>query len=397
MSVQIAELTAEHHHDGFGIFNSSPRLSWRFAATEVKEWRQTAYEVVIKRGADGREESYSVLSPDSILVPWPSFPLSSRERVSVRVRVTGTEGPPTPWASLTIEAALLHRSDWQASMVSGPAQPEDEPKKPFRVRKVFSLPRGRQRQRARLYATAFGIYQAEINGVVVGDQLLTPGWQSYHHRLHYQVYDVSHLLQDGENVIGAYIGEGWYAGRLGRPGTSNIWGSRPGFLCQLEVDGQIACVTDTSWEHLEGPVVHSEIYNGETFDSRLDDLSWCQYEGLFAQPGLGAVEQLPFPVAELSTSEAAPVRRVMVLKPQTLITTLTGKKVLDFGQNLVGWVRIESDLPGHGELVIRHAEVMEHGELGTRPLRTAKATARIKLGGSSVRGYEPRFTFYGFR
>lgn len=407
MAVRIAQLTAEHHHDGFGIFNSAPRLSWRFAATSVKEWRQTSYEVAVIRDvgagsalrAGRREELFSVLSSESILVPWPSYPLSSREHATVRVRVMGTEGPPTDWASLTIEAALLHRTDWQAALISGPAQAEDAPKKPFRVRKAFTIPPAAavNGRRARLYATAHGIYQAEINGQVVGDQLLTPGWQSYHHRLHYQVFDVSHLLLDGDNVIGAYVGEGWYAGRLGRPGKSNIWGSRPGFLCQLEIDGHFVCSTDASWEYLDGPVVRSEIYNGETFDSRLDYPSWSQQQGLLTQPGLGGVDQLAFPAAHLSTSEAAPVRRVMELKPQTLITTLSGKQVLDFGQNLAGWVRIESDLPGKGELVIRHAEVMEHGELGVRPLGTAKATARIRLGGRSVKGYEPRFTFYGFR
>ncbi|KAM0325872.1 hypothetical protein ACHAQA_007175 [Verticillium albo-atrum] len=292
-----------------------------------------------------------------------------------RIRATGTEGSATDWATLTLETALLQRSDWHARLISGPAQPEDAPKKPFRVRKVFTA----NGVKARLYATAFGIYQVEINGVVVGDDVLSPGWQSYHHRLHYQVFDVSHLLHEGENVIGAYVGEGWYAGRLGRPGVSNIWGSRPAFLCQLEVDGQTVCRTDSSWDYLDGPVVHSEIYNGETFDTRLDDPTWSQSQGLQSNSGKGQATELPYPSAELSTSEAAPVRRVMEIKPQTLITTPSGKKVLDFGQNLVGWIRIESDIHGDGELVIKHAEVLEHGELGTRPLRTAKAQATIKL------------------
>jgi alpha-L-rhamnosidase len=87
----------------------------------------------------------------------------------------------------------------------------------------------------------------------------------------------------------------------------------------------------------------------------------------------------------------------MEVKPQNIITTPSGKKVLDFGQNLVGWLRIERDIPGNGDLLIRHAEVMEHGELGTRPLRTAKQQTLVKLGGGSTKGYEPRFTFYGFR
>jgi alpha-L-rhamnosidase len=241
----------------------------------------------------------------------------------------------------------------------------------------------------------------EINGHVVGDQLLTPGWQSYHHRLYYQTYDVTTLLNPGENVIGVYIGEGWYAGRLGRPGVSNIWGDRLGFLGQLEVDGKLILQTDSTWDYLEaGPVLSSEIYNGEEFDSRLNDPLWST---LGEGDGSGntrevfpPAEQLPFPPAELIAPEVPPVRRIMELKAQQIITTPSGKKVLDFGQNLVGWLRVNIDIPSVGTVLIRHAEVMEHEELGTRPLRTARAQALIYLGGST-KNYEPKFTFYGFR
>jgi alpha-L-rhamnosidase len=98
----------------------------------------------------------------------------------------------------------------------------------------------------------------------------------------------------------------------------------------------------------------------------------------------------------LIAPEAPPVRRILELQPQRIITTSSGKKVLDFGQNLAGWLRVNIDIPGTGTVTIRHAEVMEHGELGTRPLRTAKACTVIHLGGQT-RGYEPKFTFYGFR
>ncbi|KAF5012493.1 hypothetical protein FDECE_1446 [Fusarium decemcellulare] len=389
MAVQIAQLTAEHHHDGFAISAPSPRLSWRFNSSPTKGWEQASYEVKILRGDN--QESYRVETRESVLVPWPSRPLTSREIAHVQVRAIGKDGLPTNWASLTLEAALLERSDWKAKLISGPPQEKDQPKQPFRLRKTFSYKGGR----ARLYATAHGVYQVEINGTVVGDQVLTPGWQSYHHRLHYQTYDVTDLLHHGDNTIGAYVGEGWFAGRLGRPGVSNIWGNRLGFLGQLEVDGQPAVVTDASWVYLGGPVTNSEIYNGETFDTRLDDPSWSTTSTLLVSEG--QAEELPFPSAGLVAPDVAPVRRVLEVKPQQLITTPSGKKVLDFGQNLVGWLRIDTDIKGEGKLVIRHAEVMEDDELGTRPLRTAKAEARITLGGRTTKGYEPRFTFYGFR
>jgi alpha-L-rhamnosidase len=247
-----------------------------------------------------------------------------------------------------------------------------------------------------LYATSHGIYQVEINGKVVGDELLAPGWQSYKHRLHYQTYDVTSYLVDGENVIGAYVAEGWFAGRLGRPGVSNIWGERLGFLGQLEVGGNIVCSTDSTWEYLDGPVIAAEIYNGEIFDTTLDNPSWSTK--LSGAPSIGNAEELPLPSAVLVSPDVAPVRRIEEIKPQKLITTLSGKAILDFGRNVVGWLKILVDIPGKQseQLAIRFAEVLENEELGTRPLRTAKAENIIKLGGST-KNYETRFSWYGFR
>lgn len=388
--ISIAELKAEHYQTGFGIFHSTPRLSWRFAATSVPDWKQTAYEIVVKRS--GRKESYQINSSESSLVPWPSSALSSREAAHVSVRAIGTNAIQSDWAELTLEATLLDRDDWKAALISGPPQELDRPKKPFRMRKIFLYEDGP----ARLYATAHGIYQVEINGQVVGDQVLSPGWQSYKHRLHYQTYDVTALLRPGRNIIGVYLGEGWFAGRLGRPGISNIWGHRLGFLAQLEASGQIICRTDDSWEVLlDGPVLSSEIYNGEVYDSRKQHEGWSTIDKTSTEASQTS-EVLQFPTAKLIAPEVPPVRRILELKPREIITTPSGKKVLDFGQNLAGWLRINIDIPGTRILTIRHAEVLEHGELGLRPLRTAKAQTVIHLGGKT-HGYEPRFTFYGFR
>lgn len=326
-------------------------------------------------------------------MPWPTSPLSSREVAHVKVCATGKDDSRTNWASLVIEVALLQRSEWVARLISGPVQSRDEPKQPFRVRKSFTCSKEGP---ARLYATAHGVYQVEINGRVVGDQLLAPGWQSYKHRLHYQTYDVSSHLVQGENVIGAHIAEGWYAGRLGRPGVSNIWGDRLSFIGQLEVDGKVVCATDSSWEWLEGPIQGAEIYNGEIFDAALDDPSWSTAAS--SVTANGQVEDVGFPSAQLIAPDTAPVRRIMEIEPKELITTPKGKKVLDFGQNLVGWLKVLVDIPGkRGDTVmIRHAEVLEHGELGTRPLRTARAENIIRLGGET-KDYESRFSWYGFR
>lgn len=347
-------------------------------------------EIIVSR--KGKEESYQVDSNQSLLVPWPSAPLSSREQALVRVRATGIDGSTTDWASLNLEVALLDRSEWQARLISGEPQ-GPEPKRPFRLRKAFTWTGSGP---ARLYATSHGMYEVEINGKPVVDQVLAPGWQSYHHRLHYQTYDITGLLQHGTNVIGAHVAEGWYATRLGRPGVPNQWGGRPAFLAQVEADGQVICVTDSSWEIFDSPLLNSELYNGETCDTNFLDESWSTTAS--AIHAKSQAEELPFPSAELISPEVAPVRTIMEFKAKELINTPSGKKILDFGQNFVGWLRFEKDVPGtpNDELIIRHAEVLEHGELGTRPLRTADAKYIVKLGGPT-KGLHAKFSFFGFR
>lgn len=383
MSIEIAQLSVEHHESGFAIEKPSPRLSWRYKATEVEGWEQNAYEIVINR--NDQEEKYRVESPQSVLVPWPSSPLVSRERVGVKARSFGKDGSFTPWAKVGIEVALLNKSDWKCKMITGPAQDREAPKKPFRLRTRFSV--GSLAGTARLYATAFGLYEVEINGRRVGDQLLTPGWTSYDFHLNYQTYDISQYIREGENEITAHLAEGWYAGRLGKA-YRNIWGDRLGFMGQVEIDGHVVCISDESWRYLNSPILDSEIYNGEVVDTAPS--------ASLNDPSEHFASILPFPQASLISSEAPPVRRIQIVKPLEIITTPTGKRILDFGQNMVGYLRIERDFQEGSELGIRHAEVLENGELGVRPLRTALARALLKLGGPT-KGWEPKFTFYGFR
>lgn len=243
----------------------------------------------------------------------------------------------------------------------------------------------------RLYATSYGIYVAYLNGKRIGDHVLSPGWTSYKHNHRYQVYDISSLLVKGSNILSADIGEGWWAARLGRPAVGCLFGDRLGFLGQVEVDGKVIAITGKDWDWSTLDVKLGQIYDGEVVDSTLTSADWWKNP-----KAEGKVDILDFPKGILQISDAPPVRRVQEIEAIETIKTKSGKMVLDFGQNLVGWLRIEKDIKGDGELLIRHAEVMEHGELGTRPLRTAKAEVKIKLGGRT-KGYEPKFTFFGFR
>ncbi|TYJ53289.1 hypothetical protein B9479_006103 [Cryptococcus floricola] len=391
--VTITALQAEHHPDGFAISHPAPRLSWRFAPSTSKNWKQASYRLTITHEGEN-EQVYQVNSAENVLVPWPSRKLGSRERARVKVQAFGQDGQGTNTIDLTLEAGLLLRSDWSAQFISGPPQDPSLPKPPFRLLKTFSLPSSpTPPSPARLYTTALGLYSCTINGTPVGNHVLAPGWTEYTHHLRYQTHDITPLLLPGLNTIEAYIGEGWYAGRLGRPGTRNNWGERLGWMGQIEVGGQVVLRSETDgWKCLDGPVKRGEIYNGETFDSSYSH----------AHPLSSPISTLPFPPALLLTPDAPPVRRVQAIHPIALITTPSGKHVLDFGQNLVGWLRAERDFEGGGEgggggeVVLKHAEVLEDGELGTRPLRTAECADRIILGGAT-KGWEPKFTFHGFR
>jgi alpha-L-rhamnosidase len=237
--VFISRLSCEHYESPLGIHHIRPRLSWRFEGSEV-DWKQASYDLEIRyRGTgNGDEEEeverHHVDSLQSVLVPWPGRKLVSRDVVHVRVRSNGEDGSSTDWTEITLQVALLSPSDWTARLLGGLAGDVDAAHRPILLRKAFPVDRS---DSARLYITAHGCYKVFINGHRVGDQALAPGWQSYHHRLHYQTYDVSKLLKKGEeNVIGVVLGEGWFATRLNfGGGRRNIWGADLGVLAQLEI------------------------------------------------------------------------------------------------------------------------------------------------------------------
>ena len=254
--------------------------------------------------------------------------------------------------------------------------------------------------RARLYVTALGVYEAQINGAIVGDHVLAPGWTSYHHRLRYQTFDVKELLREGVNAIGAILGDGWYRGRLGfHGGRRNIYGDRLALLVQLEIDYMDGTteriVTDESWHAAMGPILASDIYDGEIYDARLERQGW-------STPGYddhnwAGVRPLDWDLSTLVAPTGPPVRRTGLVAPVAITTSPSGRTILDFGQNLVGWLRLTTEGAAGQTVTLRHAEVLEDGELCTRPLRFAKATDRYTLRGDGKETWEPRFTFHGFR
>lgn len=394
MSVQISRVTVEHYPLPLGIAESKPRLSWRFSGA-ASDWTQKSYDIKLHRST-GTEELH-VDSARSVLVDWPSSkPLVARESVKVEVRANGSDGSSTDWVSVALERGL-DDGDYSWKLVSGEAAShgEDKPQRPFRLRKTFNVD---STTKGRLYITAQGVYEVYINGTKVSPDLLAPGWTSYRYHLNLQAYDVSPYLVKGENVISAWVGDGWFAGRFGfHGGWRNIYGDRMGLLAQLEVEDKKVVSTDESWEWSYGSLISSEIYDGEVYDSSLEEPEW-QTTKYQAKEAWKKVEVLPTPEAKLVITQAPPVKEIETLQPKEIITTPSGKTVVDFGQNFAGVIRFKSSPTGKtGDIVLRHAEVLEKGELGVRPLRDCRATDTIKLSGTSLKGYQPKFTFHGFR
>ena len=398
--LSIGPVTFEYSTDGLGLSTACPRISWRLPDGAPD---QEAYEIEVQ-GTGGTVTTGRVASPERSLVPWPGKPLSSRERARVRVRAWARDrAGPSPWSEPAwAETALLEPGDWVARPVGG-GWPPDGPadRRPARVRREFTV--DRPVASARLYATAHGIYEAEINGARVGDDALSPGWTVYRQRLKYRTYDVTSHVAQGRNVIGAWLGDGWYRGRLGfNGGTRDLYGADQSWLAQLEIrhdDGSVTVIaTDGSWQAAPGPVITSGLYDGEVHDARLDDPDWSRP----GQPGSSDGGWTPVAVrdrdpATLEPDSAPPVRCTQELPPASITLRDDGSYLLDFGQNLAGRLAITVAGPPGRRVTLRHAEVVIDGELATGPLRQARATDEYILRGGGTERWEPRFTIHGFR
>ncbi|XVS60978.1 family 78 glycoside hydrolase catalytic domain [Actinosynnema sp. CA-299493] len=392
--VRVSPPTAEHHREALGIGESTPRLSWT-VDDPAGGWRQASYEIEVS-GPDGVvRRTGRVGSAQSHLVPWPVAPLRSRDRRTVRVRVWAEDGRSTAWSGPTaVEAGLLRPRDWSARMVS----PATTASRPPLLRTEFTV--AGPVARARAYVTAHGVHELLLNGEPVGDDVLAPGWTSYHSRLRYRTHDVTASVRPGRNAVGVAVADGWYRGRLGfNGGTRAIYGDRLGALVQLEItcaDGSRQVVgSDDSWRAGTGGLVSAGLYEGEHFDARDEPDGWSRAG--FDDSAWGRVEVVERDPATLVAPTGPPVRRTELVPPVSVAAKGGGRFLLDFGQNLVGRLRVRVRGAAGREVVLRHAEVLEDGELCVRPLRAAVSTDRYVPRGGGVEEWEPRFTYHGFR
>jgi alpha-L-rhamnosidase len=391
---RVTRITAEYATDRATVAIPRPRLSW-VSESAGAGWRQAAAEVELRSGDASRVVRLD--GPDSVLVDWPFDALPAGSEHAVRVRVTGEDGETSDWSEPhPVVAGFLPEGGWTARMV-GLADPRTEAQ-PALVRATFDVDAGVRR--ATLYATAHGVYQVELNGREIDDEVLKPGWTAYRQRLLHESTDVTELLVEGENAIGVWVFGGWYCERFGfRDTAARFYGEQPAVAVQLVLeyaDGRTATVASgPDWRATgEGPITRGGIYAGESFDATRILPGWS--EPGFDDSGWAPVrvdESAVVPEPRMSPG----ARRTEELAVREVLTTPSGATVLDFGQNLVGRLRITATGERGSTVTLRHAEVLEDGELGTRPLRAAEATDHYTLAGGGPETWEPRSTFHGFR
>jgi len=401
-------LSVEYFVNPLGVDSRVPRFGWRLE-TSARATVQAAYQIQVsenieqlRRGRTLLWDTGRIATGESTQREYEGRALASRTRYFWRVRVWDAGGRASPWSEPAWwETGLLDPTDWTARWI-GPAWDEDTsvPQPSPLLRREFAV-RGRVRS-ARAYVTSQGLYELHLNGRRVGDRLFTPGWTSYGKRIQYQTYDVTELLRPGGNAVGAILGDGWFRGDVGWGRKRNVYGSRLALLLQIEIryeDGRAETVaSDDQWKASTGPIVASDIYDGETYDATREMPGWAA-AGFDDRTWTRVTVRASAPPVVLAASPAPPVVRTEEVKPIAILDTPAGETVFDFGQIMTGFVRLAVKGPAKTTVTLRHAEILDQkGNLYTANLRGADQTDRYTLRGDEAgEVFEPRFTFHGFR
>lgn len=405
--LKVEQLRVEYKTNPVGIDVILPRFSWKLVSS-TRNTMQKSYQIQVAKDEKFSKKSVvwssnEVASDASHLIDYQGSNLQPRQRYFWKVKVSDNFGNAAESAVNFFEMGLLSANDWQAKWIEPEKSGFDVKKQqpaPLIRKEFVTKPKGKIAS-ARLYVTSRGLNEIYINGQRVGKDVLSPGWTAYQARIQYFTYNVTHLVQAGNNAIGAMLGDGWYRGYLVWETNRNVWGEKLALLSQLVIkyeDGSEQIIaTDETWKaNNDGPVRENDLYNGETYDARMEKKSWASVG--FNEPGWWNVKLGDYPKDNLIAPAGPPVRRTQEIKPLKVFKTPAGETVFDLGQNMVGWVRLRVQGPAGTKIRVTHAEVLDQkGNFYTANLRSAKCELNYTLKGDSIETYEPHFTFMGFR
>lgn len=381
--MKLYDLRTEYRENPIGLTDKAPRFSWKIESQE-KDTLQTAYEIkVTDEKGNIVWNSGKKASDQSVLISYEGETLADEMLYKVEVSVADNHGNVESIGG-TFETGIFDNAEFIAKMITSDFPAEETACPVFG--KTFAI--DKKVKKARLYATAHGVYEVTLNGKTVGDYRMAPGWTSYHNRLQYQIYDVTEQLA-AENEIAITVGNGWYKGILGFYCQPNQYGTQAGAFAELHVEyedgSKDVIATDETWSVKTGEIRYSEIYMGETIDTDAPEITE------------GNVVVKDFDKAVLTAQENEPVRITEKIAGKELIVTPKGEKLVDFGQIVTGVVEVHVKGEKGQKIVLRHAEVLDKdGNFYPETLRQAKSIDTFICNGEE-QIFRPHFTFHGFR
>ncbi len=406
------DLRCEYMTNPLGIDAVHPRLSWKLDSSSTNVMQRACHVLVAstREKLDANEgdlwDSRRKISREETGMVYAGRELSSGMQCFWKVKVyTGATDSPEWSAPAFWTMGLLQPEDWEALWIGF-----DKGRRNVRVKDDLLLPPIRYlrkefkiRQpvkRATLYATALGLYGMQLNGERVGNDYFTPGWTDYDKRIYYNTYDVTPMLKEGDNVIGALLADGWFSGYVGGKKRRDRYGEDTRLRAQLVVeyeDGKTEMLgTDKTWSATTGPTIEADLLMGETYDARLEMPGWDRAG--FDAAAWGAVSVTSKIKVMLQAYPSVTVKRFQELTPRSVTEPKAGVFIFDMGSNFAGFARLKV-MGGKGaKITLRFGERLNpDGTLFTTNLMGARATDTYICKGDGVEIWEPRFTYHGFQ
>lgn len=398
--LEIKKIKINHLDSPIGI-TGVVCASWEIMSDNM-DVVQTGYHLQISERQDFHTLVYDsgrTASAESANVVISGICFKSLVRYFVRVYIWDNYGEDSGWSRTEFLSALQNTDEWQANFITAETDTDKLKASGTAVRKEFTITKSVKE--AFLISTAHGLYQVYLNGKRVCYDELTPGWTSYNKRLLYQSYDVTALLKYGDNAIGALLGAGWFKGDISYNRLHNFYGNFSAFAGQLLVryeDGsEDVIVTDKSWKGTHSPILHADIFDGESYDARLEQEGWAE-SGFDEDDRWKCVSLTKQAKENLVPQQGCTVRIKEKKAVKDIITTPQGDTVLDFGQNLAGWVHFCVKGCSGDVVELNCFEILDaDGNVYTENLRTAKQTIRYICKGDGTEEFTPHFTYQGFR
>jgi len=390
--MKIVRLRTNHFENPLGHNISDLSLSWVVEETEAKK-QESAQVIISKNNSFDREsliyDSGDCIEADSLSFR-PGIELESCTCYYWKVKVTGDNGETAESEVASFETGKL-KEPWEAIWITPDLDKDVHPY----MRKTFEV--DGNIKSARVYATAAGIYEMEINGEKISEEYLLPGYSVYDCWMQYQTFDVTKYLKEGKNAIGAMLGKGWFSGRFGLGGLENTYGDRMALLCELVItkeDGsKVVIGTDESWKSYGGPVSKSGIYDGEHYNANNEIADWSKETCV--DDSWESAKQVQLKLGDMEERLSPPIIKHESFKPKKIITS-KGEIVLDFGQNMAGWVEFNVNIPRDERVLVQYGELLQKGCFYRDNLRSAKAEYEYISNGKPAHA-RPHFTYYGFR